>query len=332
MRRRAASPSCGCACRRARTRSLAISWIARAVARAISSEPSVEPESTISSSTSRSTRWRAHRAQHLVEVAGAVQHGDRDGDDAHVPRRRRRIAAARPSSIPAGSCLKRFMYRSGTPSFHQRERSMADARRRQYSRSASTAFRRCSSAHSRLRSATTSSSASSARRARSSGRWPARSQLLGDPRRLAVEDPEAEHAARRATIAAGISRRTRPADRVARRVGALGSMSAWRTCWRIAASGLQHACSVLERSGARRRLDRVEDRRARRRAPAATTSQIGSHVAEAHEERRQQHRRCRSRSTSEQQRSAGSSSQVQRGATPATSDEDEHRDQVERRG
>ena len=39
---------------------------------------------------------RAHRAQHLVEVAGAVQHRDGDGDDAHVPRRRRRIAARDP--------------------------------------------------------------------------------------------------------------------------------------------------------------------------------------------------------------------------------------------
>jgi hypothetical protein len=50
----------------------------------------------------------AHGLEHLVEVAGAVQHRDGDGDRAHPPRRRRRIAAARPSSIPAGSRTKRF--------------------------------------------------------------------------------------------------------------------------------------------------------------------------------------------------------------------------------
>ena len=73
----------------------------------------------------------------------------------------------------------------------------------------------------------------------------ARLQLLGDPRRLAVEDPEAEHQ-QPTTIARGISRysarRSRPT-----RLGALGSITECRTCSRIGGERVEPDHQVLER-------------------------------------------------------------------------------------
>ena len=81
-----------------------------------------------------------------------------------------------------------------------------------------------------------------------------RLEVLGDPRGLAVEDPEAERAAARRRWPSGMSRRARAADRLGRARRA-GSIIAWRTCWRIAASGL-HSRSPATAPGSARRPSR----------------------------------------------------------------------------
>ena len=176
----------------------------------------------------------------------------------------------------------RLHRRARQPRLLRRRRELPDARadgRVRVSGALGAAARRPGAARaarprpaSRRRPTTRGSGGSTSSRRSSSGSPPQRSSAMS--RRRAVEarrsratnsaddDPERDQQARR-------SRRS-PRRRSAR----VGSMIAWRTCWTIDRERVAHD-QVAAAHSTRDRLDRIQDRRARRTRPAATTSQIG---------------------------------------------------------